>query len=241
MTLARRIVTDWARRLRIARVRMGGLALPVQSAKANPAAVVQVNGESGVPLVPPPGGVAMPQVPMWAYWLVFGGLFVLAVLTWLSRRAKQGEAGGAQRRVGVASTIEAKHGRGAGRDDADREAAALARDLTAELDARADRLERLIAEADQRLEQLAQAQARIGTAASASASAAGAAKTPTAPARPSFVASHAQASDERLEDTTRAILSLADEGLTPVQIAQRLGQHVGKVELILALQRDRTS
>lgn len=221
-------------------MRAGGLALRVQSAKANPATVVQVSGESGVPLVPPPGGVAMPKVPTWAYALVFGGLFVLAILTWLSRRAKQGESSGAQRRV--ASTIEAKHGGDARQREAQAEAAALARDLTAELDARADRLERLIAEADVRLEQLAQASMHASTRVNSAASGGAAAKhaTPTTPARPSFAAS-THASEERLEDTTRAILSLADEGLTPVQIAQRLGQHVGKVELILALRQDRTS
>lgn len=41
----------------------------------------------------------------------------------------------------------------------------------------------------------------------------------------------------RMDTLTRDICRLAEEGLSPVEIAQRLGQHVGKVELILALRR----
>jgi len=40
------------------------------------------------------------------------------------------------------------------------------------------------------------------------------------------------------DPVSREIYSLADEGLPPVEIARRLEEHVGKVELILAL-RDR--
>lgn len=35
----------------------------------------------------------------------------------------------------------------------------------------------------------------------------------------------------------RAIYDLADQGLSPTEIAVRLGQHAGKVELVLALRR----
>jgi hypothetical protein len=35
----------------------------------------------------------------------------------------------------------------------------------------------------------------------------------------------------------REIYQLSDQGLPPVEIARRLGQHTGKVELILALRR----
>lgn len=39
------------------------------------------------------------------------------------------------------------------------------------------------------------------------------------------------------DPTYRRIYALADEGLTPVDIARRLNQHRGKVELILALRQ----
>ena len=45
------------------------------------------------------------------------------------------------------------------------------------------------------------------------------------------------ASDSRnsLDPITREVYELADAGHAPVEIARKLGQHTGKVELILAL------
>jgi hypothetical protein len=53
-------------------------------------------------------------------------------------------------------------------------------------------------------------------------------------------ASHApsnngQAYPAEAEALAQHIFRLADAGLTPAEIAQRLGQHTGKVELIIAL------
>ena len=39
------------------------------------------------------------------------------------------------------------------------------------------------------------------------------------------------------DDLTRNVYRLADAGHDPVAIAQQLNEHVGKVELILALRR----
>lgn len=107
----------------------------------------------------------------------------------------------------------------------------LAREVMADLDARAQRLEALTAAADQRIAEL-----RVLTQAG----------TPPArlhaPARAGGAMGSAPA--DRTDDqatgpdalSTR-ILALAEQGHTPVQIAQRLGQGVGTVELVLALNR----
>lgn len=41
--------------------------------------------------------------------------------------------------------------------------------------------------------------------------------------------------DATLDPLTRGVYNLADQGYAPVQIAQELEEHIGKVELILAL------
>jgi len=99
----------------------------------------------------------------------------------------------------------------------------MARQLTAQLDTRSAKLELLIKEADDRLEQLKAASGqlpapphdsfRIGP--------------PTAPVAPA-------AAD--LRATRHAeIYSLQDAGRTPFQIAEQLGRPAGEIELILAL------
>lgn len=52
---------------------------------------------------------------------------------------------------------------------------------------------------------------------------------PKAPARPAM--------DEGLEPLHREVVALAQQGLTPVEIAQRVHRPTGQVELILALSR----
>ncbi len=86
----------------------------------------------------------------------------------------------------------------------------LVRELVAELDARADRLERLIAEADRRVSLL---------------------ERPVVEAKPER-APEARADRDPM---ARRIYGLADDGLPVVEIARRLEQPTGKVELILAL------
>ena len=127
----------------------------------------------------------------------------LAVLSWTIARHKFGRVG-AHSRSGPTppgSLASVMH-----------DAEELAQRLAAELDAKADRLERLLAEADDRLRRM------------------GESREPK-PRRAPAVEQHPGDPDP----LNRRVYTLADEGLAPVAIAQRLDQPTGKVELILAL------
>jgi len=107
----------------------------------------------------------------------------------------------------------------------------LTRRLAAHLDNKAARLEKLIAEADDRLARLEEAAGPSGAAR-------------PSPRRRSI---HEGAREEGHRATTllhegadpltRRVHELADEGLGTIEIAQRLEEQVGKVELILALRQ----
>ncbi|MCC6320104.1 MAG: hypothetical protein IT438_01555 [Phycisphaerales bacterium] len=101
----------------------------------------------------------------------------------------------------------------------------IADGLANDLDARAARLEELIRQADARLARLERSESR--------------------PISNAMIEPHgARATDStssavRDDPMTREICRLADTGLAPVEIARRLDQHTGKVELILALRQRR--
>ncbi len=85
------------------------------------------------------------------------------------------------------------------------------------LDNKAERLEQLVAEADERIallralrdvEQQQQQQQRVP-----------------------------QVPEEPVDPLSLSVYELADEGRSPVEIAQQLDEQVGKVDLILALRR----
>ena len=108
-------------------------------------------------------------------------------------------------------------------DDVEVQAADLmetARRLSAQLDNKAQRLETLIREADERIAAMSAAhRADIHRAAEA----------PTEPRPPT------SPPPREPDPLTRAIYELADQGRTPLEIAQELDEQVGKIELILAL------
>jgi hypothetical protein len=91
----------------------------------------------------------------------------------------------------------------------------MARQMTAQLDTRAAKLEMLIKEADARLESLRQATAG-----------------PTTAAPAQGVSPTHDAQDSRYAE----VYLLAEQGHTPRQIAQIMGRPYGEIELILALQ-----
>lgn len=93
-------------------------------------------------------------------------------------------------------------------------------------DAQADRLEQLIAQADQRLEHLESA---LHTSADH--------VIESKPTERSVSAAHNEDSvpSPAAESIVARIYEMANQGLAPIEIARRTGQHAGKVELILAL------
>ena len=93
----------------------------------------------------------------------------------------------------------------------------LTRRFSAQLDAKSMRLERLLEEADQRIEELK----RLNEAAPRS-------------ARP---AADVPQQEEPLDPVAIEVYRLADSGKRPLEIARQLDEHVGKVELILALRQ----
>lgn len=97
------------------------------------------------------------------------------------------------------------------------EAADQIRELTAVLDTRIATLDVLIQQADERIDRLNATVLQKREA-------------------PANGAAH-EASSTTADGQKRSIYELADQGLTPSEIAARLGQHAGKVELILALRR----
>ena len=126
----------------------------------------------------------------------------------------------------------------------------MAKRLSHQLDAKAVRLEQLIDEADHRLTRLRRVAERLeqqdaaggGSADAAAIDTDASSSTPDPAAGDLFTAPDASASaaggggsaDEAL---TRSVYALADEGLDPADIARRLDEHTGKVELILALRQ----
>jgi hypothetical protein len=101
-----------------------------------------------------------------------------------------------------------------------------ARRLAAQLDTRLCALERLLAEADQRIDEL-RTWARRGT---PQAGAEGPLESGPAPVRSPAPA---------VSPLEESVGALADTGLDAVEIARRLGEHTGTVQFILALRRQR--
>jgi hypothetical protein len=128
----------------------------------------------------------------------------------------------------------------------------MARRLSAQLEEQAIRLERLAAEADRqiaRLEELTAAGRQSKSPAAPPAAnpdpgpmpatlrSASSLNRPgeTEAANPAAATRTATEATPPVDSLARNVYQLADAGLAPPEIARRLGEHVGKVELILAL------
>jgi len=123
----------------------------------------------------------------------------------------------------------------------------LSRRLAAQLDNKSAKLEHLLREAEQRIEQLQQLQQQRDDP-YAFHDAPEARKTKAAESqqasdnlwqeKPSNAAKGEQASpQDPADELARQVCALADQGHGPVEIASKLGEHIGKIELILALRK----
>jgi hypothetical protein len=123
----------------------------------------------------------------------------------------------------------------------------LTRLCAAQMENRALRLEKLIREADERIARLEALEHATRSADPWDAGRGGPPSLrydnprPHAPsgastsARPSQGGRASLLAEDDMDPLTRRVYTLADQGLTPVEIAGRLEEQVGKVELILAL------
>lgn len=162
----------------------------------------------------------------------------VAILVWVmlrlqwKRRKTEGQPGPVEAMKNTIEDRQAESQRAA-------EVAEIVRDLAARLETRAARLEALLDMADERIEQL---ESRLlGTAANGIAAVP---DDPPPPARPDTDDPWTQDGPETpsansaappAEPLHQEVYDLADGGHAPVDIARRLEQQVGTIELILAL------
>ena len=97
----------------------------------------------------------------------------------------------------------------------------LSKRLSAQLDAKSLELERLVNDADKRLTQLQEAIQHPGFSHSA----------------PTNQPQDAQTLPNTDDPLVQSVYRLADQGLGPAEIARQLNEHIGKIELIMALRK----
>jgi hypothetical protein len=113
----------------------------------------------------------------------------------------------------------------------------MAKRLGTQLDQQATRLEALIRQADARIAKLEQLKGVAGAGDAGSGPVPGVAKPEpaSAPESNGLPAAPGAAGLPANDPLTRQVYQLADDGLKPPDIARKIGEHVGKIELILAL------
>lgn len=174
--------------------------------------------------------LSWPMDPMSATLLVIGlAVIMLAIVSQIKKRRadilddRRPLPGSPERRLTPDERIE--------RDRQLRGLETDLRSLTAEVEQMAQRLSRRLDQQSQRLEQLIQqADQRIAQLQAISPAASSAAPMP-----PLASALRPQAGSPAADPLSQSIYALADQGLSSQEIACRLHEHTGKVELILAL------
>jgi len=197
-----------------------------------------------------PGTAATAGIPLWAsgVMVVLGaGLIAMVALHLKNSRGGQKGAGAGARQATPRPATTAEKAPAAGpTPQLARELDELGKRLADELDTRADRLEKLIADADDRLARLERLTAASVHLAPETASLSPMAemkhfgpRDTAAPSGSSAIPTHRSAAAviAEIDPLAGEVYKLADSGLLPVQIAQKLSQHTGKIELLLALRR----
>lgn len=154
--------------------------------------------------------------------LILGIIFIIAAMLSFGRSRRKTSAGN----VTARDNLERAKARQGVRDDLEAlmvDIEQMARRLSAQLDAKSLRVEKAVREADERIAQLDALRQELARPAvhqgGSPAADPGPASPPPADADP----------------LTREVYALADQGQGPFDIARQLNEHVGKVELILAL------
>ena len=115
----------------------------------------------------------------------------------------------------------------------------LAKRLSTHLDAKTIELDMAVHRADEKIKALRQLTEQGGGAPvnrnSSNVAAAGA--TSPTPAPPAAATSSPQTDQHPVDPLARSVHQLADKGLAAAAIAQQLNEHIGKIELILALRQ----
>jgi hypothetical protein len=202
----------------------------------------------------------MPTIPTLGAGLMSGGwqqlllplgvvLVMLSIFTSMRKRRKRQAT-----QIDPREQLERVRQRDAVRDDLRTlmvEVEQLAKRMGAQLDAKAVRLERLIDEADRKLAELEMAGGEPVTGGNEQRASA-ASPSPRDPVTAPHAGRDRPASDpgvsrspnaaatterEPADPLAASVHRLADTGLDAMQIARKLGEHVGKVELILALRK----
>jgi hypothetical protein len=170
------------------------------------------------------GSLAVVDAPVWLKMLPWLGLaLILTSLVLIVRRVRR--VAGQPMPTAHELVEQSRQVRGV-RADLERimvEIEQMAKRMGAQLDAKALRLEQLLAQAEAKIR-------RLDAGASAGPAAEGDSGTAADP--PATVAG---ANAPEHDPFARSVYALADQGLDSLQIAQRLGEHAGKVELVLAL------
>lgn len=165
----------------------------------------------------------MPEGETWQYGIaVVGILFIIMAMFSLGRSRKRTAAG----RDSARDHIERARQKQGVRDDLEAlmvDINRMARDLGGQLDAKIIRIEKANQEAEERIAQLQALRESLSDPSASHTS-----RSPGQPVTP-------QADAANIDPLTRQVYTLADQGQGPADIAAQLDEHVGKIELILAL------
>lgn len=161
-------------------------------------------------------------------------LGILMVTLSLLMRLRKRQKGAGQRLTAREELERARQSRGL-RGDMEElmvEVEQLAKRLGAQLDAKSIQIERLVREADEKIAHLQRLQDETTV---SKAAVRVSPQMNSRPPHPESTPTTAPTTSSVEDLLTKSIYELADAGTDPVEIAKNLDEHVGKVELILAL------
>lgn len=178
--------------------------------------------------------------PPYVVGLLVLGIVLVSASMMLGLRNRQRKSGSAPSARDTLERAKQKDGLKRDLETLAVEIEALARRLGTQLDNKAARIERLLDEADTTLARLDQARSNLLTPSDTRTQAApdrseGADLTATAAPSSHAAPERSEGAGSSPDRLTADTYRLADAGMTAAEIAKSVGEHVGKIELILAL------